>query len=61
VYEVIPDLLRRPFRLEGHLQRLERSLDGIRLANPHTRSPVGELIEELARRGPSEDQSCTCR
>jgi len=57
VYEVIPIYSRRPFRLEGHLQRLERSLDGIRLANPHTRAQWGDLIEELARRGPTEDQS----
>jgi D-alanine transaminase len=57
VYEVIPVYARRPFRLEGHLQRLERSLDGIRLPNPHTRAQWSELIEELARRGPSEDQS----
>ena len=57
VYEVIPVYARRPFRLEGHLQRLERSLDGIRLPNPHTRAQWGELIEELARRGPTEDQS----
>ena len=57
VYEVIPVYARRPFRLEGHLQRLERSLDGIRLPNPHTRAQWGALIEELARRGPSEDQS----
>jgi D-alanine transaminase len=57
VYEVIPVYARRPFRLEGHLQRLERSLDGIRLPNPHTRAQWSGLIEELARRGPSEDQS----
>jgi D-alanine transaminase len=57
VYEVIPVYSRHPFRLEGHLQRLERSLDGIRLANPHTRTQWAELIEELARRGPAEDQS----
>jgi D-alanine transaminase len=57
VYEVIPIYSRRAFRLEGHLQRLERSLEGIRLANPHTRAQWSELINELARRGPSEDQS----
>ena len=57
VYEVIPVYARRPFRLEGHLQRLERSLDGIRLPNPHTRAQWTGLIEELARRGPAEDQS----
>jgi len=57
VYEVIPVYSRQPFRLEGHLQRLERSLEGIRLANPHTRAQWAEVIGELARRGPGEDQS----
>jgi len=57
VYEVIPVYAWQPFRLEGHLQRLERSLDGIRLANPHTREKWAELIVALARRGPCEDQS----
>ena len=57
VYEVIPVYSHRPFRLEGHLQRLERSLEGIRLVNPHTRGEWAELIGELARRSPDEDQS----
>src|SRR5262249_9868969 len=57
VYEVIPVYSRRPFRLEGHLQRLERSLAGVRIANPHSRAQWEELIGELARRGPSDDQS----
>ena len=57
VYEVIPVYSRKPFRLEGHLERLERSLAGIRLPNPYSRAQWSELIVELARRGPSEDQS----
>ena len=36
VYELIPVYGREPFRLPQHLARLQRSLDGIRLANPHT-------------------------
>ncbi|MDY0011514.1 MAG: D-amino acid aminotransferase [Rhodocyclaceae bacterium] len=35
-YEVIPVYARRPFRLDQHLARLARTLDAIRLANPHT-------------------------
>ena len=35
VYEVVPVYSRRPFRLDEHLHRLQSSLDGIRLANPH--------------------------
>jgi D-alanine transaminase len=57
VYEVIPVYSRKPFRLDGHLERLERSLAGIRLPNPYSRAQWSELIVELARRGPSEDQS----
>ena len=34
VYEVIPVYSRRPFRLREHLQRLQHSLDGIRLEQP---------------------------
>ena len=36
VYEVVPVYARRPYRMAQHLTRLQRSLDGIRLANPHT-------------------------
>jgi D-alanine transaminase len=36
VYEVIPAYGKRPFRFEEHLQRLQNSLDGIRITNPHT-------------------------
>ena len=35
VYEVVPVYGRRPFRMAQHLKRLQYSLDGIRLANPH--------------------------
>ena len=34
-YELIPVYSRRPFRLAEHLRRLQHTLDGIRLANPH--------------------------
>lgn len=35
VYELVPVYSRKPFRLDEHLRRLQASLDGIRLANPH--------------------------
>jgi D-alanine transaminase len=57
VYEVIPVYSRRPFRLEGHLQRLDGSLEGIRLPAPHTHAQWTEIIRELVRRSPYEDQS----
>ena len=36
VYEVIPVYSRKPFRLDEHLARLQHSLDGVALANPHS-------------------------
>ena len=35
VYELVPVYHRQPYRLPQHLARLQCSLDGIRLANPH--------------------------
>jgi len=57
VYELIPVYSRRPFRLAEHLRRLQHSLDGIRLANPHTEAAWGELIGELIARNEGDDQS----
>ena len=57
VYEVIPVYSRRPFRLDEHLARLQRSLDGIRLANPHTAEEWKSLIARIVAEGDSDDQS----
>ena len=56
VYELIPVYDREPYRLAGHLARLQRSLDGIRLANPHTASEWEAIIRELIARMPFSDQ-----
>jgi len=56
VYEVIPVYSRRAFRLEEHLRRLQHSLDGIKLANPHSNAEWAHIIGELVARNPSEDQ-----
>jgi D-alanine transaminase len=56
VYEVIPVYSRRPFRLDGHLSRLQNSLDGIRLPNPYAKEHWAALIAELIERNASEDQ-----
>jgi D-alanine transaminase len=55
VYEVIPVYSRRPFRLGGHLRRLQASLDGIRLANPHPDGVWADLIREIIQRDEGED------
>jgi D-alanine transaminase len=56
VYEVIPVYSRLAFRLPEHLNRLQNSLDGIRLTNPHSEAAWTSLISELISRNPSEDQ-----
>jgi len=57
VYEVIPVYSRRPFRLVEHFQRLQRSLDAVRIANPLSGPEWVRLIEEIVARNPGEDQS----
>lgn len=56
VYELVPVYGRRPYRLRQHLARLQRSLDGIRLANPHTEAEWEAIIRELIGRMPFADQ-----
>ena len=56
VYELIPVYAREPFRMPHHLARLQRSLDGIGLANPHTTAQWETLIRELVARQPFTDQ-----
>ena len=57
VYEVIPVYSRRAFRLEQHLARLQKSLDGIQLANPHRLDAWIALVAQLAGEAEWEDQS----
>jgi D-alanine transaminase len=56
VYEVIPVYSRKAFRLESHLQRLQHSLDGIKLANPHSNAEWAAIISELIARNEVPDQ-----
>jgi D-alanine transaminase len=56
VYELVPAYKRRLFRLPHHLARLQRSLDGIRLANPHTEAEWTTLLETLVARQPFDNQ-----
>jgi D-alanine transaminase len=50
VYEVIPAYGGRLFRLPHHLQRLQDSLDGIRLHNPLSNAEWVGMLDELLRR-----------
>ena len=56
VYELIPVYHRQPYRLRQHLARLQRSLDGIRMVNPHTDAEWESIIRELVARTPFDDQ-----
>jgi D-alanine transaminase len=57
VYEVIPVYGRKPFRMPHHLARLQRSLDGIRLANPHRDAEWTSLLATIVERQPFDDQA----
>ena len=57
VYEVIPVYSRRPFRLDQHLDRLQHSLDGIRLANPWRREEWTGFVMQLAAEAEWDDHS----
>ncbi len=55
VYEVLPIYASRPFRLREHLDRLNRSLAGIRMAAPLSHRDWAELCQELISRNSAHD------
>lgn len=57
VYEVIPAYHRQLFRIEHHLQRLQQSLDGIRINNPLSPEQWQEVLTRIVELNPGEDQS----
>ncbi len=56
VYEVIPAYSRKPFRLARHLNRLQHSLDGIRLKNPFSNEEWKNSLEQVIAQNEGEDQ-----
>lgn len=56
VYEVIPVYSRKPFRLAEHLLRLQHSLDGIRLQNPHSEKEWSSLLGQVIAGNECDDQ-----
>ncbi|UJP01008.1 MAG: D-amino acid aminotransferase [Nitrosomonas sp.] len=56
IYEVIPAYSRKPFRLPKHLNRLQHSLDGIRLKNPFSNDEWKNLLEQVIAKNDGEDQ-----
>lgn len=57
VYEIIPVYSGQLFRLEQHLQRLARSLEAIRLANPLTPLKWQQVLQRLVDENGAGDQS----
>jgi len=57
VYELVPVYSGKPFRLDEHLRRLQASLDGMRLANPHGVEVWRERILTLIALQDFADQS----
>ena len=57
VYEVIPVFGGRLLRLDGHLHRLQNSLDRISLANPHDDEGWHSIFETLLQQNPGHDRA----
>lgn len=55
VYEVLPIYASRPFRLREHLDRLNRSLAGIRMSAPLSHADWAQLCQELISRNCARD------
>jgi D-alanine transaminase len=56
VYELVPVYSRVPFRLDGHLTRLERSLGEAKIRNPYSRSQWRAHIYQLIDAQAFDDQ-----
>lgn len=57
VYEVIPVYNKRLFRLSEHLDRLQNSLDAVRITNPYSEADWKKYLSQLVMKHASEDQS----
>ena len=57
IYEVIPVYSHHAFRLAEHLQRMQHSLDSIRLPNPYSTAQWTRNITELIAQHDEQDQS----
>jgi D-alanine transaminase len=56
IYEVVPAYRKRPFRLEAHLRRLQRSLAQVRMDNPRRDDEWRAIVERLIQSSPTADQ-----
>ncbi|CAM4277658.1 D-amino acid aminotransferase [Bordetella tumbae] len=56
IYEVVPVYHGKPFRMTEHMNRLDRSLQALRIPSPKSREQWLDLVNELIRR--SATPSC---
>jgi D-alanine transaminase len=56
IYELVPVYSRAPFRLEGHLARMERSLSEVKIRNPYARAEWTKIIGQMIERQSFDDQ-----
>lgn len=57
VYEVVSVYGGKPMLLDDHLRRLERSMDAVRLQNPHDRDAWKRIIARVVAANASDEQS----
>ena len=55
IYDVVPAYRKKPFRLEQHLNRLQRSLAEARIDNPYSRVQWRAIVDRLIQSAPAED------
>jgi D-alanine transaminase len=55
-YEVMPVYAGRPFRFRAHCERMTRSLDAIRMEDPHTRDEWHDILAKLIEPNGPVDQ-----
>lgn len=55
IYEVIRYYAGRPFEMEAHLERLQRSAEGIRLTLPMSMEEFAAIADEVVRRNGLQD------
>jgi D-alanine transaminase len=56
-YEVIPVYSRHPFRIDEHLRRMQATLDGLRIVNPHSNDEWRAIILRLIEEAEFADQA----
>ena len=56
VYEYVPVINGKPYRLEGHLNRLNNSCKEIGLKNPYSHAEWTELVKQIVEKNGTHDQ-----